>query len=176
MNIGSLVPTADIPRRDPDQDGDELTVLTQFLDYHRATLRLKCAGLGPADLKRASAPPSRLTLLGLVRHLTEVELGWFSQPARGQVYTPTYSSAERPDDDFDDLDSADIDSVWTAYENAVTASRSTTAGFTSGDETETGSKGPRSLRWLLVHMIEEYARHNGHADLLREAIDGARGE
>ena len=104
------------------------------------------------------------------------ELIWFSQPARGQAYSPTYYSAERPDDDFDDLDSADVDTVWTAYENAVAASRSTTAGLAAGDERLTGKNGPRSMRWVLVHMIEEYARHNGHADRLREAIDGARGE
>ena len=138
MSIGSDESPGGIPRISPDHDGDELTVLTQFLDYHRATLRLKCAGLGPSDLKRASTPPSWLTLLGLVRHLTEVERIWFSQPARGQAYTPTYYTAERPDDDFDDLDSTDVDTVWAAYEDAVAASQSTTASFGSGGELLTG--------------------------------------
>jgi uncharacterized damage-inducible protein DinB len=164
-------------RTDPDLQGSEISTLTQFLDYHRATLRMKCAGLGADDLKRRSVPPSTLSLLGLVRHLTEVERNWFGRMLDGQPHAPIYYSDTDPDGDFDTLDSAPVEQVWRAHQAAVTESRRIAATFGDPADLARGSTGrPRTLRWVLVHLIEEYARHNGHADLLREAIDGSVGE
>jgi hypothetical protein len=169
--------TAEVTRTDPDLEADELTVLTQFLDYHRATLQLKCAGLSDEQLVRRSVPPSSLSLLGLVRHLSEVERSWFARVLDAQSAGPLYYSNDDPDGDFDNLDSAPVPDVWAAYHAAVAESGRVLATFAEGsDLARGGNKAPRNLRWVLVHLIEEYARHNGHADLLREQIDGATGE
>lgn len=149
----------------------------QYLDYHRETLRWKCAGLNEAQLKRRPVPPSTLSLLGLVRQLTEVELHWFSRWLDDQPVADPYSSPENRDGDFDDLDSATLAEVWEAYDASVADSQRVLAGYADGGELCRGEPGrPRNLRWVLVHVVEEYARHNGHADLLREAIDGQTGE
>jgi hypothetical protein len=112
-----------IERVDPELRGTEIITLTQFLDYHRATLRWKCSGLGDDDLKRRSVPPSTLSLLGLVRHLTEVERNWFGRMLDGQLDAPIYYSDVDPDGDFDGLDSAPVEQVWTTYEATVEESR-----------------------------------------------------
>jgi uncharacterized damage-inducible protein DinB len=166
-----------IERVDPELRGTEIITLTQFLDYHRATLRWKCSGLGDDDLKRRSVPPSTLSLLGLVRHLTEVERNWFGRMLDGQLDAPIYYSDVDPDGDFDRLDSAPVEQVWATYEATVEESQRVLATFGDPADLARGTTGrPRNLRWVLVHLIEEYARHNGHADLLREAIDGSVGE
>ncbi|MEU0091124.1 DinB family protein [Kribbella sp. NPDC006257] len=162
-------------RPDPPTEVGEKETLVAFLDFQRATLRWKCDGLTPEQLGTAVLAPSTLTLHGLVRHITEDELGWFGgtftdQPANYPYYTP-----ETPDRAWTDLDPAAYAEDLRRYDEAVTAARAAIADL---DPSTIGSdNGERfSLRWVLTHMIEEYARHNGHADLLREHLDGATGE
>ena len=167
-----------VERVEPDRIGGERAALEQWLDYHRATLLTKCAGLTAAQLKQRAMPPSTLSLLGLVRHMTEVERWWFRMHANGEELGFPYD----PDGvglDFDDLDDADAAGNLDAYRQEVEAARTATAGKdldlvvpSRGDHPER----TRDLRWIYLHMIEEYARHNGHADLLREAIDGVTGD
>jgi hypothetical protein len=153
---------------------DERTMLESWLDYHRATLLMKCAGLDDQQLKLHSAEPSTLSLLGLVRHMTEVERGWFRRGVgdeTGPQVALIYSSKARPDGDFDDLDDTEPAAVFAAYADEVERCRAAAAGVPLD-----ARRGEYSVRWIYLHMIEEYARHNGHADLLRERIDGATGD
>jgi hypothetical protein len=153
-------------------------MLDQWLDYHRATLRHKCTGLDDEQLRTASCPPSNLTLLGLVRHLTDVERGWFLRGVAGRSakqIPPLYYSDEDPDGDFENLDNASTESVFNAYDTAIADIHAAIADAEL-DETFNNGGTPCSVRWVYVHMIEEYARHNGHADLIRQRIDGAKGE
>jgi len=160
---------AETPRTPP----DERASLETWLDYHRATLLRKCAGLEPEQLAQRSCPPSSLSLLGLVRHMTIVE-PWFhdfdDQPA-----LDLYCSDEWPDGEFDLVDPARAAEDLAAYRASVERSRAAVAGR-SLDDLASGTRAPTSLRWIYQHMIEEYARHNGHADLIRERIDGATGD
>jgi uncharacterized damage-inducible protein DinB len=125
--VGAMEPVLGIERVDPDLQGGEREMLTQYLDYHRATLRMKCAGLSEEQLKRRAVAPSGLSLLGLVRHLTEVERNWFPRMLDGQSYTPQYWSEDDPDGDFDDLDSTSVTAVWASYDATVAESRRITA-------------------------------------------------
>jgi hypothetical protein len=153
-------------------------MLDQWLDYHRATLRLKCTGLDDEQLRTASCSPSSLTLLGLVRHLTDVERGWFLRGVAGRTASeipPLYYSDADPEGDIENLDSASTESVFATYEAAIADIRSAVAGAEL-DETFDNGGTPCSVRWVYVHMIEEYARHNGHADLIRERVDGVTGD
>src|ERR687896_627969 len=102
----------DIRRDDPDLEADELTVLGQYLDFHRATLEMKCARLPEEQLKRRAVPSSNLTLLGLVRHLTDVEYGWFCEWLDGQPERSRYFTPDDPNGDFDNLDSHPVIGVW----------------------------------------------------------------
>ena len=177
MSNPSLQPTASIRRSDPDGVTDEWHSLRQWLDFHRATLRLKCDGLTDNQLRSRPLPSTSLSLLGLVRHLTEVERGWFVETLAGRPIEDLYSSEDDPDGDFDGLDSHPVEEVFRRYLAAVDEARAVVADFRSPDELRrNAAERPVTLRWVMMHMIEEYARHNGHADLLREAIDGARGE
>jgi Protein of unknown function (DUF664) len=163
-----------IERIDPPKAGDERALLDGFLDYHRATLLMKCRGLSDAQLKLRSAEPSTLSLLGIVRHLTEVERSWFRRRVAGETgpsVAPLYYSQERPDDDFDATKDADASAMFATYLDEVERCRKAVAGIPLDTVV-----GERSLRWVYLHLLEEYARHNGHADLLRERIDGATGE
>ena len=167
-----------VERTEPDLLADERDALEQFLDYHRSTLLAKCAGLTAEQLKRRPSPPSALSLLGLVRHLTEVERWWFRMHAGGAdldfPYDPDQTGA-----DFDDTDTADAEANLASYTAEVEAARAAVAGKDLGLVVPSRGHHPertRNIRWLYLHMIEEYARHNGHADLIREAIDGATGE
>jgi Protein of unknown function (DUF664) len=165
-------------RIDPPQVADERTTLSAYLDYHRATLEWKCSGLTDDQLRERSVPPSSLSLLGLVRHLTDVERGWFGESfGRGQL-PPLYSSdPDNIDGDFDDLDVPDVTQVFATYREVCEESRRIVAGAGSLDDLGVRGNGSDvTLRWIMLHMLEEYARHNGHADLLRERIDGATGE
>jgi uncharacterized damage-inducible protein DinB len=165
-----------INRTDEPFVGDERTILEGYLDWHRQTLLQKCAGLTAEQLKIASVEPSNLTLLGLVRHMAEVEHSWFSVRAAGLPESLLYCSEENPDGDFDDVAEADAATDYATFLAECEASREAVAALPLEHTfVHRRRQKPMSLRWVYVHMIEEYARHNGHADLLRERIDGATG-
>jgi hypothetical protein len=167
-------------RSEPALTSGERDMLTGWLDYHRATLVWKCEGLTDEQLRERSVPPSELCLLGLVRHLTECERGWFRKVLLGEDLPGLYWTPENPDGDFNDVDSPDSASVFAAFERECDAARQAVASVPDldalGKKPDDRTGGQFSLRWILTHMIEEYARHNGHADLLRERIDGATGD
>jgi uncharacterized damage-inducible protein DinB len=164
------------PRENGPSLGGERATLVEYLRCQRLTLELKCAGLGPADLARRSVEPSTMSLLGLVRHLAEVERGWFRRRMAGLDAPPLYRSATAPDGDFDGAvpEAEVVAEAWRAWraECAFTSDYVREAP----DLDVTAADGALSLREVLVHLIEEYARHNGHADLLRERIDGRLGQ
>jgi uncharacterized damage-inducible protein DinB len=166
-----------IERRSEPFVADERAMLQGWLDLHRDTLLFKCAGLTAEQLKQASADPSNLTLLGLVRHMAEVERAWFRQRVAGERIEGIFSSPDNFDGDFDDVADADAESDFATYRAEVAACDAAVAGR-SMEETFVHPRTRRemSIRWVYVHMIEEYARHNGHADLIRERIDGVTGD
>ena len=167
------------PRPDPPTRGDEPATLLGFLRWQRATFRLKCAGLDAADLARRSVEPSTLSLLGLVRHMADVERGWFRRVMAGEDAPSIFRTPANRDAAFDDAvgDPDLVEQAWARWREEVDFADRFVAGAPSLDVTGDESwRGPVSLRWVLVHMIEEYARHNGHADLLRERIDGRVGQ
>jgi uncharacterized damage-inducible protein DinB len=154
-------------------------MLRAWLEYHRETLAWKCDGLTAQQLAERSVPPSSMSLLGLIRHMTEVERNWFLRVFAGETAPPLYYSDDDPDGDFDTIDPANFDLEMAMFYETLERSREAEAAATSLDENgavERGERGPVSLRWIMIHMIEEYARHNGHADLLRERIDGTTGD
>ncbi|BCY14541.1 DinB family protein [Actinoplanes sp. L3-i22] len=155
--------------------GDERPMLQGWLDYHRQTLLLKCAGLTAEQLKLTSVEPSALTLLGLVRHMAEVERWWFrikaAQADPGDLFCPEGND----NGDFDDVATADAEPDFATFRAEIVLADEAVAALPLEHEFP-GRRGPISLRWVYTHMIEEYARHNGHADLLRERIDGVTGD
>ncbi|MBO0805827.1 MAG: DinB family protein [Nocardiopsaceae bacterium] len=152
-------------------------MLEGWLDYHRQTLLGKCAGLTEDQLKESSAPPSNLTLLGLVRHMADVERAWFRRRLAGQDVPFLYIVDGDHNSNFSRVASADAESDFAVYAREVEAARKTAAGYGLDETFFYESLGESiSVRWVYTHMIEEYARHNGHADLLRERIDGATGQ
>lgn len=154
---------------------DERTILTGFLQYQRETLAMKCAGLTTEQLKQRCVPPSAMSLLGLVRHMAEVERVWFRIRLSGEDIP--YRWKEGPGDDTDfQIDKADPQEAFEAWDEECARSRDIVHAAESLDTTGRHRGEDYSLRWILAHMIEEYARHNGHADLLRERIDGSTGE
>ncbi|MEU5050369.1 DinB family protein [Streptomyces sp. NPDC021096] len=157
----------------------ERIALEGFLDYQRATLAMKCAGLDDKSLREASVPPSGLTLLGLVRHMADVERHWFRRILTGETSaTPIFYSDEDLDGDFRTSEQDTAEEAFTAWQAEVAAAREAAGGHSLDDQSVgTRANGDRvDLRWILLHMIEEYARHNGHADLIRERIDGVTGD
>ncbi|MEV0479016.1 DinB family protein [Streptomyces sp. NPDC050508] len=154
---------------------DDRVSLTSFLDYQRATLAMKCQGLNADQLKRRAVPTSSLTLLGLVRHAGEVETSWFRFVLNQEQLKPRWPAVDGVYGEFLVSD-ADVDESFTLWREACERSRAVTDSFESLDDTVAFRGETISLRYVLTHMIEEYARHNGHADLLREAIDRAVGE
>ncbi|MBZ5739812.1 DinB family protein [Nocardioides mangrovi] len=173
--------TADPTRLDPPVDGDERTLLLAYLDYHRATLRQKAGGLDAAQLA-ATLPPSEMTLGGMVKHLALVENNWFREVFLGEPMSEPWRSVDW-DADWDwDWHSASDDTpeeIWALYEAMVADADGIIAAAGLDDLSAKRSRRtdrPFNLRWILLHMIEEYARHNGHADLIRESIDGTTGE
>jgi uncharacterized damage-inducible protein DinB len=157
-------------------EAGEREMLEAFLEWHRATLLKKCDGV-PADrLRERTVAPSSLSLLGLARHLTEVERGWFRRGLAGEKAERLYCTAEHPDGDFDNVDQADVEEAFEAWHAECDSSRRILASYESLDEQARGTDEPLMVRWVILHMLEEYARHNGHADLLRERIDGTVGE
>jgi uncharacterized damage-inducible protein DinB len=160
----------------PPLTAGERETLRAFLDFHRATLAMKCGGLSDEELRRRSMPPSTLTLLGLVRHLAEVERTWFRRVIAGEDVPLVWS----PDGDYqvayqaDDATRAEAFAAWEAeVEHARRIERAAGSLDVTGYHPRSGEE--VSLRLVMLHLIHEYARHNGHADLLREGIDGAVG-
>lgn len=154
---------------------DERAMLQGFLDFGRQTLLLKCAGLTGAQLAERPIPPSTLSLLGLVRHVAEVERTWFRRRFGGEAVDDLYRRPGRPDAALDDLhpDQAAQDIAILAAERQ--AADRAVAHLPLDHEYVSERWGPMSLRWAYSHMNSEYCRHNGHADLLRERIDKRTG-
>jgi uncharacterized damage-inducible protein DinB len=168
----------EISREEPPNVAGERDALEAWLDYHRATLESKCAGLTAEQLRRRSVEPSSMSLLGLVRHMAEVERSWFQRRVAGRDVGFIYCDAEsNPDGDFDDVDTADADADFATYRREVAEARAAAAGRSLDDTfVHDRLQVEMDVRWVFIHMIEEYARHNGHADLIRERIDGATGD
>ena len=165
------------PRQSPAPSGDERAQLEAWLDYYRATLLVKCAGLDLVPLSTRAVPPSELTLLGLVRHMTLVEQGWFEATFTGLAVEEYYANPDDRDADFHDLSSATLDEVRINFDTACQRSRELCVGHSLDEVAQKSDRdGTVDLRWIYVHMIEEYARHCGHADLLREVLDGTTGD
>lgn len=155
----------------------EREMLDGWLDFQRATLLSKCDGLDDEQLRTCSVPPSSLSLLGLVRHMTEVEKHWFRNVLAGEAIPPVYWTDDNEDGDFDDVGSADVAHDFVEFRGMLDECRRVAAEHPDLEAIgKTQRRGKDvSLRWIYVHMIEEYARHNGHADFLRERIDGVTG-
>jgi len=175
------------PDSDPREQGGEYhgerETLVRYLRDHRLTLEMKCSGLDAAGLASRSVPPSTMSLLGLVRHLAGVEQFWFRMTMAGQPSGPRHYRSDDPDGDFNGAvaDPEVVADAWAVWRAEVEFAERLVAGAPdleiTGD-TGRGESGPEliTLREVLVHMIEEYARHNGHADLLRERVDGKVGQ
>jgi uncharacterized damage-inducible protein DinB len=163
-------------RVDPPFEADERATLTAFLDYQRATLALKCEGLSDDQLRERAVPPSAMSLLGLVRHMAEVERNWFRPVLGGEQLSLIFA----PDMDWEaawrDAAIADVAEAFQAWHAECDHARALVAAAPSFDVKGFRRSGFVSLRWVMTHMIEEYARHLGHADLLRERLDGSTGE
>lgn len=179
--------TATVPpvdRHDPPPSGDEATLLRAFLAFHRDTLRLKAAGLAEPDLHR-TLPPSTMTLASLLTHLAYVEDFWCGTVLLGREPAEPWASLDWADDGDADWHLARhldhgaarrlLDDAVAASDAAVEEALATPAGLDTVAARERHGEHV-SLRWILIHLVEEYARHNGHADMLREAVDGATGE
>jgi uncharacterized damage-inducible protein DinB len=151
-------------------------MLRVFLDYHRATLAMKCEGLTEAELRRRSMPPSTLSLLGLVRHMAEVERAWFRRTIAGEDIGLVWSGKGDYQEAFADGGSSRKE-VFDAWQAEVEHSRRIEQDAESLDVAGWNGKWEAdvSLRMVMLHLIHEYARHNGHADLLREGVDGTTG-
>ena len=170
-----MAPTRD----DPPLDADERTTLTAFLDFQRATLALKCDGLTDDQLRERAVPPSDLSLLGIVRHMAEVERNWFRPVLGGREMATIFAPDRDWEAAFREVATAGVPEAFRAWQEECGHARALVAAAPTLDTG--GHRGPTSqhwfsVRWVLTHMIEEYARHNGHADLLRERLDGSTGE
>jgi hypothetical protein len=161
----------------PPLEADERTTLESWLDFYRSTLAMKCGGLTDDQLRTSSVPPSPLTLLGLVQHMAEVERNWFRRILLGEQVPPIHGPDARPDGPdggFDLADDVTFDMARTTWESEIAQARHNCSGR-GLEETSPFMGGQVTLRWIYTHMIAEYARHAGHADLIRERIDGATG-
>ncbi|MFD7307877.1 DinB family protein [Promicromonospora sp. NPDC059942] len=179
----------EIPRTDPPLAADETTMLRSFVDFYRATIRRQCAGL-TAEQLRTPHPPSTMTLAGMLKHLAYVEDFWFSVRLLGNDPAPPWDTVDWAADRDWDWNSALTDnpeSLTALFDGAVAASERILDEVLDQSQSQSrgldqevarpaghaGHGGRVTLRWILVHMVEEYSRHAGHADLLREALDGA---
>ncbi len=165
------------PRRtEPSFDLGERAMLEAWLEFHRTTLLLKCEGLDDADRKARPVDSSLLSLHGLVRHMAEVERNWFHRVLLREPDAPSiwYDPAVQ-DSELAPLDAASWEDDLAAWQAELERSRQAADRHDLDDTGERRGR-PCSLRWIYVHMIEEYARHNGHADLIRELVDGSVGD
>ena len=161
----------------PPMNADERTTLEGWLDFYRATLASKCEGLEDDQLRTASAPPSALTLLGLLRHAAEVERNWFRRVLAGEQALPIFGPADHPeghDGGFELSPESSYEVAFRIWQDEIAHARANCAARRL-EEVSPYMGGEVSLRWIYTHMIAEYARHCGHADVLRERIDGATG-
>ena len=159
-------------------EGERATLL-DYLRGYRLTMEMKCAGLDPAQLARRSVPPSAMSLLGLIRHMADVERNWFRRVMAQAYAPPLYWSEDLADADWAGAvaDPAVVDDAWQAWRDEVAFAEKFVAGSPDLGIRATMRDGDTiALREVLVHMIEEYARHCGHADLLRERVDGRVGQ
>ncbi len=157
--------------------GSERETLQGWLEVQRQTLRHKCSGLTHEQLATRSVAPSRLSLLGLVRHMAEVEAWWFRSNMRGEAAHGFFGPEDNLEGDFDDLDSMPAEDVFALYAEHCRLADDAVAHLPLEATFRSIGRGTElDLRWIYVHMIEEYARHNGHADLLRECLDGVTGD
>ncbi len=166
-----------VERPMPPLNADERTTLEGWLDFHRATLALKCEGLHDEQAATASVPPSPFTLTGLVQHMAEVERNWFRRVFAGEQVPPIHdpqADPRGPDGGFELAEGATLREALATWQGEIARACEICAARTL---TDTGRfmNQDVNLRWIYVHMIEEYARHNGHADLIRERIDGTTG-
>jgi len=166
-----------IERPLPPLNADERTTLESWLEFHRATLAMKCAGLDDEQAAVASVPPSGFTLTGLVQHMAEVERNWFRRVLAGEQAPPIYdprADPDGPDGGFELAAGASLGDALATWRAEADRARETCAARALSDTGRLMGQDV-SLRWIYVHMIEEYARHNGHADLVRERVDGVTG-
>ncbi|MEP7046323.1 MAG: DinB family protein [Ilumatobacteraceae bacterium] len=171
-------------RVDPPAQAGEPEMLCAFLDYYRATLMLKAEGLSDEQARTASVPPSDLNIMGLIRHMSEVERNWFQRWFVKADAPGIYGDDDDPDEDRD-MHPGPHDTLADAiavYQREIQISRDIAAAAAPdapaahvGESVHWAGFNP-SMRWILIHMIEEYARHGGHADLIRECLDGAVGD
>jgi len=169
------MPVADRPM--PPLNADERSTLAGWLEFYRATLADKCEGLDERQLRAASVPPSPVTLLGLIQHMAEVERNWFRRVLVGEAAPPIYDPQADPegvDGGFDLHDDVTFDTAHAIWQREIAQARENCADRPL-DQTSPYLAGEVTLRWIYTHMIAEYARHNGHADLIRERIDGRTG-
>jgi hypothetical protein len=165
-----------VPRRTViPRHGEEMSMLQAYLDHYRETFDLKCAGLAPERLSERSAPPSSMSLHGLARHLGGVERWWFATNFAGLDLPMLYYTDEDPDQDFESLEGDALEAL-RVWREECERSRGIVARASGLDQVGAVERnGSYTLRWLMLRMIAEYAQHDGHADLLREGIDGAVG-
>ena len=168
----------DDPRKGASPGTDERTVLLNYLRRYRLTMEMKCADLDAEQLARRAVPPSTMSLLGMVRHMADVERQWFRRVMAGEQAPPRFYSAEQPDGDWDGAraDDALVTEAFQAWQAEITFAQEFVDRTADLGTIGTSHGRPVPLRNVLVHMIEEYARHCGHADLLRECIDGRVGQ
>jgi hypothetical protein len=164
-------------RVDPPTAAGERELLQGFLDFHRGTLLWKISGLTGEQLAQRSVEPSSMSLIGLVRHLSEVEKYWFHRALAQLPAPPKFWTDDHPDGDFDLAEPAGAAHDLADFREIVRTSDEIAARYALDDTfIRPGHEGEYSVRYLYIHLIEEYARHNGHADFLRERIDGLTGE
>jgi hypothetical protein len=173
-----IEPLQDPRRVDPPMvNPDEKASYDAWLDWHRITLILKCEGLDDAGRKARPVPTSLMSLHGLVRHMAEVERNWFRRVIDGEDVRHIYDYSTSDDGDFEMPEDANWEVDLAVWQGEVDAARAIAAAKgldDTGIRRRTGEE--VDLRWVYVHMIEEYARHNGHADLIRELVDGSVGD
>jgi uncharacterized damage-inducible protein DinB len=158
----------------PDSTGSERQVLEAFLDFHRQVLASKVDGISESEARHRRVP-SRTTLAGLIKHMTGVERGWFQEVLAGRKPEDLGPNAGGGGEGWDLADNETVSLLVKEYQQTCEQSRQTAARFALDDVVPEPGMGQVSLRWIYVHMIEETARHVGHADILREQTDGAAG-